>query len=149
MNEDNREIVNRYLKHVPTSDLQFQELFLEGNPVGAGLDELPLDDLVEKCLNLTFFYSSVSDDLGEECYNGRDRSVLDIWRHVKFFSPDTTIFEVMNSIHKLSKTKRLVGQHCNDTGRQMFNLKTNQPRYSLFVEDETEFGFDFYEWEGI
>ena len=109
----------------------------------------PLIELVENVLELTRKYRSFLWLDGKqdsfETSAGRWRSVADIWRHIIYFRPEVTIFEVMETIY--AHQEQFVGHFCEDVMRRVFAVKSCGSR--LYTEGTDEFGFYFDTWKDI
>jgi hypothetical protein len=106
------------------------------------------DKIVLKCLDLTNNYASISCENKFTTHSGKWRSVLDIWRHVKYFVPECTIYDVMRSLFK--NKDLLVGHYCTTINRRVFRLKKNINGYGLIsLNDLDEFYLKFNDWEDI
>jgi hypothetical protein len=78
----------------------------------------------------------------------RSRSTYDIWRHVKYYLPETTIFEILREMYK--HRNYFYFQYCYTVKRLVFKLKptpTNIYLEECYVKDE--FGICFKNWETI
>lgn len=102
-----------------------------------------------------------SDSYDVETEGGRDRSVLDVWRHLRYYDKTLSIFEVMREIHGLifsdyetiSESRncllpesKIVGHFCDTVARQVFNTRDVKQDYYMYVGRETEFGIYINEW---
>lgn len=102
-----------------------------------------------------------SDSFDVETEKGRDRSVLDIWRHLRYYDKTLSIFEVMREIYGLifsdyvtiSESRncllpesKIVGHFCDTVARQVFNTREVKPDYYMYVGRLTEFGIYVNEW---
>lgn len=84
------------------------------------LQQASLDDLVHGVLYTTHFARSINSvRTSVETWPSRNRSSLDIWRHCKYFRPDITIFEVMDSLYR--QQGKLKSQFCWQVMRRVFN----------------------------
>jgi hypothetical protein len=84
-----------------------------------------VDLLVYKCLLTSINYCSVEIVDGvvsvePETPPGKYRSSLDIWRHCKLFSPEITIFEVMDSMWNLTQDSVISCHYCSVVHRTVF-----------------------------
>ena len=145
MNGEYRENAEWFLKRnrlYATQTLKFY-------PEVENLEFNSLEELVEKVLLLTHTHSSESMVFKKiETLPDRSRSVLDIWRHVKYYSPDTDIFDVMHTLYSLKKV--LVGHYCCNVRRRVFQHKSVGPGgWKLITSDRDEFGLFFDDWENI
>ena len=141
----------RVLKYI--SDKDTSTLTFDDECVLKEFDkESSLDDLVYKCLYYTnSYYSWVEIYPGMfeiETISGKWRSSLDIWRHVKHFRPEATIFEVMNSLYNIKES--LVGHYCPDIRRRVFKLNRFTFTSGLIDLDcPDEYGLYFEDWREI
>jgi len=146
-----RQFVNEYISNKSIDPLQFKHFSSNSDLTKVVVkyhEELSLDELVLKCLELTNFNWSFSEDNGIETCSRKWRSVLDIWRHVKYYRPEVTIFEVMNSLYR--NKKELIGQYCDQVHRRVFKLKKFNNNLTLNSQDNfDEFGLKFKDWESI
>jgi hypothetical protein len=138
--------VKDYIAKHDTSELRFcdaedKEIKVE--------EELSLDNLVLKCLDLSYKYYSYNIQKNYiETYPNKVRSSLDIWRHIKYYLPDTTIYEVMNSLYRLRS--KLVGQYCFTVSRRVFILFKYRESWGLCNQEQSdEYGLLFREWKDI
>lgn len=142
-------LVIDFLQTVDTTPLIFYKCTKEVE----SFKELTLDELVYECLSLTDCYGSQNPEtLSYETQSGKWRSVLDIWRHVRYYQPDVTIFDVMRSLWE--QRVKLVGQICNDIHRRVFKLHEHSEWAELVwyenePEDYDEFELNFNEWADI
>lgn len=118
------------------------------NEVNEKLSKLNLDDLIIQTVGLTSIYNSYNEKNMRTCYDDRWRSSLDIWRHVKFYKPDVTIFQVMNSLFSLQD--KLIGHYCEQIWRRVFRKKIgNSTSILRGLRERDEYNLTFYEWENI
>lgn len=96
-------------------------------------------DVIIRVLELTRDHTSLIAENGAfQCRADASRSVLDIWRHIRYYYPTISLFEVMRNMHKV---KGLGGLFCTTVMRQVFNF------YEGFYTDaKTEFDIMFDEW---
>ena len=135
-----------YINTVDCSTLRFEE-----NPINeidtVVLINLPLDNLVLACLDLTDRLPSYNRGKIETIPK-KWRSVLDIWRHVRYFKPGVSIFETMEV---LFRNKDLILQRvCPTINRRAFTLAKNHKGYWYMGDrDRDEFDLTFELWENI
>lgn len=160
MNKAHRERVNSYLSVCNTEPLEFyrqdwigqtykyskagDDDFIEALKISK---EISLSDAILSLLSYTNAYASgINDNI--ETTPGRLRSVIDIWRHLKKYNPDLTIFEVMDSIYK--DNSYLYSHYCGFIDRRVFCLADND-EYPEEINDwdDDEFGFNFDYWSDI
>ena len=139
-----------YIDGRNTTTLQFWDLdkLWEDNLTNIANSD-NLDMLVFKCLELTVTYLSfniVTKNI-ETTYN-RWRSSLDIWRHVKYFKSDVTIFQVMKSLWNIRKC--LVGHYCPDISRRVFKIRLDSYTYTMMKVDRCdEYNLEWEDWKHI
>jgi hypothetical protein len=130
MNEKARKIVNETLGFLfpnGVTSLYFYSDFrgkkLEDNP----FKNLNLDNSILECLNIMRYCESYDENAHYECREGANRSVIDVWRHLKYFNPDLTIFEVMNTVYKLIYYDNLINTFiCGDIYRRVLIAGENE-----------------------
>jgi hypothetical protein len=117
------------------------------------LENLPLDNLVYKCVFLTNDYYSINSETNEIETNPRKwRSSLDIWRHVKYFKPEINLVEVMDSLYK--NRGNYVGQFCGNISKRVFK-SAEIPEcvinsYGLLYQNRIdEYNLIFNQWRKI
>lgn len=84
---------------------------------------------------------------GFETYQGCWRSVGDIWRHVVYFRPEITIFDVMDCIYE--NYEEFVGHYCDTVGRMVFHPASfydEEDFTGIYTQDGDEFGIGFDFW---
>jgi hypothetical protein len=117
------------------------------------LSNKDLMELVKDVLQLsTHYYSFRKEESGQLIYetgSDRSRSSIDIWRHVKHFKPNTTIFEVMSTLFELEND--LEGNYCDVVERRVFHSPWDLSGWTYFYDSEEldEFGLYFFDWENI
>ena len=91
-------------------------------------------------------YNPTTKSLETGC--GRNRSSLDIWRHVKSLYPDMDVFLIMEAIHALSMDDReeIYGQYCNYVKRSVFSL--DGPREYIYWKCN-EYKISFNTWRKL
>ena len=150
-----RKLVNDFLNKFPddyTDKLQFRGWFRKKSKYFDS-SKASLDSMVLKCIELMWEFPSVDEFDTLETHNGAYRSVLDIWRHIKNFVPDITIFEVMNSVYRVHG--QLNCQICNEIKRRVFynpritKMNFSGTPFNRHAENKDEFGLYFDEWEDI
>ena len=111
--------------------------------------DLNSENLILECLKLTYNHGSLNNKNVRETSSARYRSSLDIWRHVKYYQPEITIFEVMRTLYKNREV--LIGQYCNFVHRRVFMYKINNNWYSMLSDkyEQDEYGLTFYKWRNI
>ena len=117
--------VKDYIKRRDQSPL----IFSTGNceEIEIEKEDISLSELVEKVLDLTGqFYSLNSETKELETPPARNRSSFDIWRHVKYFNSDITIYQVMHVLADLIINKirnETISFFCPDIKRRIFIFK--------------------------
>jgi hypothetical protein len=151
MNIIYRSQVNSWLRSRDTTPLHFNfpEHYLKFQLKEKNLiDNTNITNLVLSVLICTDSYWSINKDNIFETDEGRARSVLDIWRHVKHYRPKTSIFTVMHVL--ANNSGQLVGQYCFEVERRVFHHLEVRPNMTLEDEDEDdEFDLLFYDWTDI
>jgi hypothetical protein len=158
MNETNRQKVLDYLSTVSTSPLYFHNY--KSTKEEFDPSKFTVEDMIKKVLTLSEEFLSMSKENGYECSAQRWRSSVDIWRHIIYYYPDVTIFEVMKGIYDIRE--ECGGQYCYDVNRRVFKYKSgsernkrnstywdnNQPgSFSFHVSDE--YNLYFADWKDI
>lgn len=132
-----------FLKHKYSyNDIEFYDLVIDENN--------KLQDVIKRVLDYTLDYASVVKGKGEsfETYSGCLRSSIDIWRHIKKYNPNITIYEVMKCIHDYFDAMELYNHNCCTIERRVFRISDdNDYRPEMFDKnDADEFGLRFCEW---
>jgi hypothetical protein len=144
MNE-NQKLVLRYLEFKKQTPLYFENLPKEDI---AKFKKYSLDTLVFRCLEKMKRYDSFcNEDKIFETRSGKWRSILDIWRHVLFFRPQTTIFDVMDSVAR--NEHKYYGQYCFEIHRRTFKTYVTG---NWGISDKNlrdEFDLYFEDWQNI
>lgn len=136
--------VYKYIGKYRCDPLHFD--FPEGEEIVPNTNSLK--ELVIDCLNLTNEFNSFNSEGEIETFPRKARSVLDIWRHVIFYSPEIKIEEVIKILGE-NKKEVFVGHFCDDVLRRVFKLKINMPTWNMFSSRD-EFGFRYpTDWENI
>lgn len=141
MDIENRRKVANYLKGRDITPLRFEGY---ESPANEAKDS-PLKKIIERCIDLTTDYRSIDQYDDVETREDADRSVLDIWRHIRYYYPNISLLSVMRNMHKVTG---LVGHYCPTIKRQVFNTKKNRPEY-YFFDDMNEFGIPFEDWKRL
>lgn len=113
-----------------------------------------LEDLVPLVVKRTYISGSINKAGFKETDMAKNRSTIDIWRHVKFFKPETTIFQVMEILYKGIKKGLYYTVRCPDISRRVFKIRKLRIRNagsSLAFGFDTgdEFGLHIQDWENI
>jgi hypothetical protein len=159
MNELNRQKVLNYLE----SDYVDYTCPLRFRGYTSPKDEFDItkysvDDMIVRTLQLAWDYASEHPENGFiECGSKRRRSSLDIWRHIKFYYPEVTIFDVMHSLYNLYR-KEVYGFYCTTVWRRVYKYKTywSSGNEELMADmsgqkndNFDEYGLEWKEWEDI
>lgn len=156
MNEENRKKVENYLNNmwVSTEPLIFEGY--ESRIEEFDPEKYSVEDMVERALELCKKYFSINSSSEEgnwETNPDRSRSSLDIWRHIKYYYPTITIFQVMNALYILGRERQEVGGlYCSDVGRRVFRLIRIEEEgdwESTFHWSPDEYGLGFNDWKDI
>jgi len=143
----NKEAVIQYIKNYSNSPLVFHEVNHPEIEFKPDISNLTLNELVLFVLENTSKYYSKNKYM-TETGRGRLRSSLDIWRHVKYFRPNISIFDVMNSLYEIKH--ELISHYCVTVNRRVFGLRKFYSRvYSLLENEKDEYGMVFIDWENI
>ena len=135
----NQEKVLNYLGDKDLTTLRFN-----GGPHLRKIEDLDL--LVFRVIGCTGKYASINTENKRiETHSNRWRSSIDIWRHVKYYKPEVTIFDVMNSLYNMRN--RLRGQYCHLIYRRTF--KTSRGGYIYDQERGDEYNLSFDQWKDI
>lgn len=153
-----------YIKPLDQSTLIFRGF----DDSKVNVEKLSFDNIVELCVKLSEDHWSIIEETNEvECDPDRYRSSLDIWRHVKHFLPNATIFDVMHSLW--DNKDSYIGQYCCDIYRRVFKHKGNWSDELYYVDpddyytddgdfdecslecegDYDEYGFLFPDWNNV
>ncbi len=150
---DLRERIDSYLSRHETSPLEFKEIFSEREIKSDISDTQSLETLIERCLQLMEIACSYNTETGAlETIDGKWRSSLDIWRHIKLFRPQVTIYQVMKTLWIIKS--KLVGHYCPDIRRRVFKLKETNLTCGLvygtmYKRQLDEYDVDFPDWDTL
>jgi hypothetical protein len=112
-----------------------------------------LPELISKVLKRSYCSSSLLEDGTLDTPPGKNRSVLDIWRHVKFYLPEVTIFDVMYTLTTIRDSYKSFW--CNNIKRRVFVDKFSENiYYKDYYRNDTEnkmdeFNLPFFSWKTI
>lgn len=156
MNQEKRNTVNDRLGVIFGNEIEVlyfsdwdEKNIFNKNP----FDGMSLIDSIIECLSLNKEFCSTSQKGGLETDSNCNRSVIDIWRHLKYYNPELTIFEVMSCLYEYIMSEdeeefRISTFICPNIGRRVFILDDT----SYYVSD-TQFAdalhIDFHEWNNI
>ena len=105
-------------------------------------------DLVRQVLLQSQNYCSFNPETGKiETDIEKNRSVIDIWRHIKAVYPGISIFAVMKVLHSLCIDGEVFGQYCHRIKRAVFrsfDLKTTDMRFVC-----QEYKISFNTWRNL
>lgn len=157
MSDEERAFVNDFIGDEETSVLYFMK-------DDKTFVDIPFHELQDLVLNVIFTASHMESYQMEEgrpvyqCRPGANRSALDIWRHCKYYLPDTTIFDVMRVLYRVTAGTDPVDRDlttfiCGDIDRRVFQICRDQSRNAgtqrFGMSERDEFGLLFSEWESI
>jgi hypothetical protein len=150
-----REYIEEYLKSDKVKSIKPLKLGLDSNIsilTKSELDKLKtLDDKILKILTLCYRYNSyIVGETHFETSSGRSRSSLDLWRHIVYFYPEVTIFEVMKSLVNLYESHKVGELFCSTVHRRVF-YSTNSNYYSYygFGNTKDEYKLTLKQWKDI
>ena len=151
INMTNQDLVNNYLENNNITPLFFSDYTGKEKKFSGKQDSLPLSELIERILvNTGKFYSCCND---VETTPNRWRSSVDIWRHVIYFQPDATIFEVMRILYSMQNI--LFTRYCPNVRRRVFKLRSSLPENTHWLYGVNgvyfldEYGLNFTSWKKI
>lgn len=139
--ETKRKAVQQYIQNYNRTPLKFKYY---NAPENIELTETNVDKMVYRALVLSDVFPSENSDGRLETEPKRNRSSLDIWRHVIYYYPEITIFQVMNSLFNLKTVGEIGTIFCSQIMRRVFYL--NSPSGDS-VNDE--YGLNFSDWGDI
>lgn len=121
-----------------------------------------IEDMILRVLELTKKYHSFNPSIGAiETDIGKYRSAIDIWRHIIYFFPDISIYDVMMGIRNLWDQKKINGHYCTTINRRVFwplhdweskyfsDLMSRTNMYSYSGRRWDEFELEWDEWRDI
>jgi hypothetical protein len=125
MNQENRDRVNKYLNSNYVDSLS--PLYFNGyeSPKDEfDPDKHSVEAMCKRMLQLTRSYPSFDEDTKElECSSGRNRSSLDVWRHIRYYYPQITIYDVMNALYNIDEENDgYYGFFCGNIKRRIFKM---------------------------
>ncbi len=162
----NEEKVLKYIKRKRTTPLIFKETgsrhyipnyeIMSSYPEKKVEDYNDLFDLISELFILAKTCASVNINTDKmETSASRTRSVFDIWRHIKYYLPEITIFEVMREFYKnrnylswnyCTTVHRLVF-YCCDYDRDEGRITEKRRLWLFKIRDE--YGLCFSDWKDI
>jgi hypothetical protein len=97
-------------------------------------------------------HASMDHNEFQETTSDRNRSIIDIWRHAKFYQPNVTIFQVMRAMSRLVGAGKSGCTYCGDIKRRVF--RPHNAAHPEWMKDyvpnmRDEFGLFFFEWARI
>lgn len=151
-----RESVKNYLETVDTSSLIFTNYWDDEIVTTINFsDRNNHRALVRECLSYMDMYDSTNAKTKkyETSHSAERRSVVDIYRHLRYYYPRISIFQLMRAIWELDYALELDGMLCTGIGRRVFRYSYNEigdKGYDIIhKEEEDEFGLYFDEWKDI
>jgi len=96
-------------------------------------------NLVKVILDYTYEWYSKNTVTGDiETEPGRNRSIIDIWRHAIYLYPGLGILRLMEASFDLCERREICGQFCHKVERTVFRS------HDLFESANTEFDCEEY-----
>ncbi len=147
--EEIKENIEEYLFDKNKNPLYFIDYYDEKVPI-PNAKNLSLIDLIIKIIELNENdYLSWGEGIFEK-FDYSYRTSLDIWRHVKFYKPEITIFEVMRCIY--DNENIFISHVCHEINCRVFTL--DDDRYGTmerFINQTEldEYGLTFYDWGSL
>jgi hypothetical protein len=161
-----RKQVDNYLQELNTDPLGFYKqtwkpktFVYDYEPVevsNLSIKELGLQQVIVNTLNHNYHYAS---GINGSIETGRValRSATDIWRHIKKYNPEVTIYEVMKCIADNHEDMDLYSHFCCTIDRRVFRISDadddgnyeDYPREINDYSDDDEFGLTFDEWSEL
>lgn len=140
-----------YVKDI-NSFIKSAEINLGELEQGAHKDKTT-DDMVLFIIKYSRVLDSKNLSTGKiETSRGRHRSSFDIWRHIKYFREDITLFDVMRSIYKLFKERKIGADYCY-TVRRIVTWFGNSYQWDIgsteYIIPKTVQRLQFRDWEHI
>jgi hypothetical protein len=159
MNQVNRNKVEEYLVSENVDSIEPLVFLDYKSPVNEfDPSKFTVDDMVVRALLLSKSHHSAFENGEIESYKNRYRSCLDIWRHIKYYYPDISIFDVMHSLYSTYHIKTS-GQFCCDVNRRTFKIELGTPPRTNYMSRDgmhiycnrsfDEFGLDWEDWKDI
>lgn len=109
-------------------------------------DSTNVDSMVLRTLELTNRFPSYCNST-VETFPGKNRSVLDIWRHIIYYYPDTTIFQVMDSLYRLVYAGKITTLFCSTIHRRVFYRSPSGRHGYPSLASPDEFRLIFEDWK--
>ena len=128
----------------PHVAIDIPERLIRLNPGGAVNKSL----LVMGILTMSAeFCSTRAENHLIETFPGKNRSVIDIWRHAIYVFPEIDITELMEEIHYLCDSGQVFGQYCSVVRRAVFR------NFNLSYTDmhfmSREYKISFNSWKNL
>lgn len=150
-----KRLVDSFLKSEDSSPLVFVGWFQKKSRY-YNLEIHSLDEIVMKTLKLTEEFPT--DTRGHDDYtdSGKNRSVVDIWRIIKNFLPEVTIYETMKAVYRVRGKLRC--QVCSTILKRVFYVPEsrfswespqNITYFNRHEDRKDELGLYFGEWENL
>lgn len=160
MNQTNRDKVLDYLNENETAPLYYDGYESPKNEFNP--NKFTVKEMVLRAMALCCDYDSYNSDTKEyETCEGKHRSAIDLWRHIKYYYPEIEIFDVIMAIKEICNVDfKARGQFCNDVKRRVFwlgnfNERTtdfntpDQMRFYTNSRTTDEFGLEWDDWKDI
>lgn len=146
-------LINEYLEGEEQGPLVFSGWFV--NRARAFSQEASVNDMVKKVLELTEqFYTQTKQGRDDRVIHRSNRSAKDIWRLIKNFRPDVTIFQVMKALY--DEQENFSVQICSMIEKRVFydykkrySEMRNPSRVHRHSGEKDEFGLYFCEWKEL
>ncbi|MFH2013949.1 MAG: hypothetical protein ABIJ17_03205 [Patescibacteria group bacterium] len=128
-----------YLKH------KYLYIFIE-TPEFNNIKELSKKNAVKEVLELSQnYYSKYENRKRIQCKREANRSATDLWRHLKHFRNDISIFDVMTYLYELNINNECTSQYCCTVLKRVFSLG----RGAYNSRNKDEFGLTLFDWKDI
>lgn len=143
--------VKAYLENKSTTPLKFSRNVSTYLYQDLVLDNSRIEDyeyMVIYCIKMSSVCRSLYLDGSTQTDPSRNRSVLDIWRHIKFFNPSADIFSVMRALYSVTNG----GWYCCNVHKRVFasrDIIENVPDHYHNISVRDEFDFITGDWETI
>lgn len=146
--------LNSWIRNNDITILKFRDIW-RMDMVGEELDKKQLkimmcDDLskiIKLVIDLSDTFNSVYRIHNTlQCYAGCNRSMGDIWRHIRAYRKDITLANVLACVYDHRYNTSFGRMYCNTIYKRVFY------RYMYLVTDDNykdEFGLRFCEWKDI
>lgn len=139
-----RRKVAKYLRNIDISPLMFEGY--TSNKGEFDISKYSIQSMIERALDLSYRYNSINIRTGlVETYGGRYRSIIDIWRHIRYYYPRISIFEVMRNVKMVDG---LIGHYCPNIRRYVMQTIENKP-FTRLNDSRSEFGFFFHLYDEV